>query len=293
MPVYDQGYRSYEARAPLRRFRAWPILRESLAGSWPGSWAGGLLAVPRQIAFFGLLLLPWVVAVGGLIYLYVLGQVRELGDRVPNGAVIFGYYLWVVSIFPFLATVFVGAGSIAEDLRSGGILLYLSRPLTRRDYVLGKLGGLVVVQLVVTLLPALLLYGGALAVLPARFAKWELAWIAPALVAQSLLAACAYGLVALALSALTRSTRVAGLAFFGGLTVLHILALLGVQLTHRPEAALLSVTAQLGVVRDALFGIPAAQPSLPWPLALLGLAAIGAGCVWILARRVRAVEVVT
>ena len=30
MPVYDQSYRSHQARAPLRRARFWPITREAL-----------------------------------------------------------------------------------------------------------------------------------------------------------------------------------------------------------------------------------------------------------------------
>ena len=44
-----------------------------------------------------------------------------------------------------------GAGLIANDLRTGAILVYLSRPLTRRDYVLGKLGVLMALNLSVTL----------------------------------------------------------------------------------------------------------------------------------------------
>ena len=30
MPIYDQGYRRYEARSPLHQVRFWPITREAL-----------------------------------------------------------------------------------------------------------------------------------------------------------------------------------------------------------------------------------------------------------------------
>ena len=47
---------------------------------------------------------------------------------------------------------------MANDLRTGAILAYLSRPLTRRDYVLGKLLVPLLLNLAVTLVPGLLLY---------------------------------------------------------------------------------------------------------------------------------------
>ena len=42
MPIYDQGYRRYQARGPLRRIRFWPITREALfnatAMSYPAAY---------------------------------------------------------------------------------------------------------------------------------------------------------------------------------------------------------------------------------------------------------------
>ena len=52
MPIYDQGYRRYEARGPLRRVRFWPISREALrlllvAAGLPGPDDAGLHPAPR------------------------------------------------------------------------------------------------------------------------------------------------------------------------------------------------------------------------------------------------------
>ena len=62
------------------------------------------------------------------------------------------------SASPCLLSIFGGAGLVANDLRTGAILVYLSRPLTRRDYVLGKLRVLLALNLSVTLVPGPLLY---------------------------------------------------------------------------------------------------------------------------------------
>jgi ABC-2 type transport system permease protein len=280
MPVYEQGYRRYEARQPLRPLRFWPITREALRG---------LLA---KKAFLLLLASAWLPALGFLVYLYVVTQFPEVGRQLPSDGRVFGRYLEAQQFFVLLSTVFAGAGLIAGDLRSGGILVYLSRPLTRRDYVLGKLGVLLCVQLFVTLVPGLLLYGAALALAPGHFARWELAWIGPGIVAQSLLTAFSFSLAALAVSSLVKSARAAGLLFFGGLMALGIVAGMLGAMSRRAEASLLSLPALLRTVGNALFGLSERGPRLPWSVALLALLLVGAGCLLILRARVRAVEVV-
>ena len=52
----------------------------------------------------------------------------------------------------------MGAGSIAADNRANALLVYLSKPITKGDYLLGKWVGLFLTMFIVTLLPALLFY---------------------------------------------------------------------------------------------------------------------------------------
>ena len=68
----------------------------------------------------------------------------------------------------------------------------------------GKLGVLLALNLAVTLLPGLMLYLVALSLAPDLFWKWSLAWIAPAVVAQSLAISIVMSLVALAVGARPR-----------------------------------------------------------------------------------------
>ena len=243
-----------------------------------------------------LMLTSWVPVLLWLIYLYVAsnvpGSVSGNAPRLPLDGQVFGHFLQTQEVFVFLITVFAGAGLIANDLRSGGILMYLSRPLTLRDYLVGKVSALVGLQLAVTLVPGLLLYAAALALTPERFAAWNLAWIAPALVLQSALIAGILSLLALAVSSIARSPRLAGLIFFGVLAVTDVLAAgLGLVLGHS-WPALISVRALLWQVDRALFGITESAPTLHWGIALAELAALAAGSLYVLRARIRAVEIV-
>ena len=280
MPIYEQTYRRYEARAPLRTVRFWPITREALR-----------LILARR-AFLGLLLVAWGQFLFRVIQIYVVTRLPEAGRVLPIDGRMFGQFLAIQTLFTLLLSIFGGAGLIANDLRTGAILVYLSRPLTRRDYVLGKLGVLMALNLSVTLVPGLLLYLIALALAPDQFAKWSLAWIGPAVVLHSLVTSLVMSLIALAVSSLSRSARVAGLGFFGLVFGLEIVRGVLRALYDRPESALLSVQADLQSLGNALFGITDRAFQLPWAYPALVLTAVSLACLAILRARVRAVEIV-
>ena len=280
MPIYDQGYRPYEARRPLRTLRFWPITREALR-----------LLLARR-AYLGLLIVSWLPLVARAIHLFAVTRFAEAQRVLPFDERTFGDFLNQQIGFALIITIFGGAGLIANDLRTGAILVYLSRPLTRRDYVLGKLGVLLALNLSVTLAPALLLYSIALSLASEEFLKLKLAWIAPAIVVQSIVVSLVLSLVALAISSLSKNARVAGLAFVGllvGLEVAHGV-LRGIY--HRPESALLSLQADLRAIGGALFGNTEHWLRFPWPYAALVLIAVAIACLATLRARVRAVEIV-
>jgi ABC-2 type transport system permease protein len=281
MPIYEQTYRKYEARAALRPVRFWPITREALR----------LILAKR--AFIGLLLAACIPFVVRVVQIYVVTRFPEANRVLPVDGRLFGEFLSQQIVFTVLLSIFGGAGLIANDLRTGAILVYLSRPLTRRDYVLGKLGVLMGLNLAVTLVPGLVLYLIGLALAPELFLKWELAWIGPAVVFQAFLIALSVSLLVLAVSALSRSARVAGLAFVGLFIGLEIVRRVLVNIADRPEAQVLSLRNNLRVVGNLIFGIterggvpvPAVYP--PVVLVLVAL-----GCLAVLRARVRAVEIV-
>ena len=115
----------------------------------------------------------------------------------------------------FLITLVVGAGSIAADNKANALIVYLSKPITKSDYLLGKWMGVFLTVYAVALAPALLLY--AFCALSYRnqgfftnepHLLWRIVFAAamPALVHASLITG---------ISAWSKSPRTAGLAYAG------------------------------------------------------------------------------
>jgi hypothetical protein len=279
--IHDQGYRRYEARGPLRQLRFWPITREALR-----------LVLTRK-AFLALLAMAWVQLVFRAVQIWVVTQYPQAGRLLPIDGRLFGEFLSAQVPFVLFVMVFGGAGLIASDLRTGAILVYLSRPLTRRDYVFGKLSALLLLGLFVTLLPGLLLYLVGLALAPGQYLASELWWIAPAILLQSLVVVLPLGLLALASSSLTRRPIVAGLGFFGLFMGLEMARGVLRLIFDQRWATLLSLQADLRSIGAALFGNALRRfEAVPWHEASLALLAASAVCLLVLRARVRAVEIV-
>jgi ABC-2 type transport system permease protein len=279
VPIYEQSYRRYQAREPLKEIRFWPIAREAL---------GSILA---KRAFLLLLVASWLPFLFRVLQIVAVRQLPQFRPMLPVDATLFGEFLNGQVVFALLLSIFGGAGLVANDLRTGAILVYLSRPLTRRDYVLGKLTVLLALNLSATLVPGLLLYAAALALMPETFAAGSLGWIAPAVVAQSLLVSLATGLFVLAISAVSRSARVAGLTFVLLWVGLGIVGTILGEALDAPLAALVSLEGDMRLVGNALFGM-AARDAVHWSWAVVTLLALAGGCLLVLRARVRAVEVV-
>jgi ABC-2 type transport system permease protein len=280
MPIYEQTYRRYEARQPLRQVRFWPITREALRLVLARRW------------FLGLLIIAWVPFLVRVVQIYVVTRFPEAGRVLPVDGRLFGEFLGQQLLPSLFVTIFAGAGLVANDLRTGAILVYLSRPLTRRDYVTGKLLVVFLLILSITFVPGMLLYLVALSLAPDQFLKWELAWIGPAIVLYCAVIALALSLAVLAVSSLSRSARVAGLGFFGLIMGLEAIYNVLRQAFDRPEAAVLSIMNNLQAIGRALFGLTLRRYVLPWPWAAIALALVALGCLAILRARVRAVEIV-
>ena len=281
MPIYDQGYRRYEARSALHQVRFWPITREALR----------LILMKR--AFLGLLVVSFVPLLWYLGRTYLVTRVPDVAKVLPADGRMFGEFLNIQIGFTLLLSIFGASGLIANDLRTGAILVYLSRPLTQRDYIAGKLLVPLTLNLAVTLVPGVVLYAAVLALAPEIFLKWELAWILPAVLAHAATVSLVVSLLVLAISSLSKSARVAGISFFGLVAGLEMVRAVLQNAFNRKEAVLLSLQADLQALGVALFGVVDRQLDIWWGWPLLVLAAVSLGCLAVLRSRVRAVEIVT
>ena len=278
MPIHDQGYRRYAGRREPHGRRWWVIAR------------AGIVERLRERLFLGLLLFAWSPFLVRAVQLYVSSNFTQAGFLAPTPET-FREFLDQQSIFVFIVTAYVGAGLIANDRRANALQIYLSKPLTRLEYVTGKLVTLVVFLVAVTFVPAILLlllqmmFAGSAAFIRANL------FLIPAITLFSLIQVLLSAFTMLALSSLSKSRRFvammyAGIVFFTAAMYQALGAITGSR-----AWAWISPEDTLDIIANAIFRVPD-PPPMPVPAALLTVVLLIAGSVWILERRVRGVEVV-
>jgi len=279
MPIYDQGYRRYQGRREPHGHTWWVIAR------------AGILNMVRQRRFLGLLLFAWGPFIVRAVQLYVASNVPQ-ATFLAATAETFREYLDQQAIFVFFVTIFVGAGLIANDRRANALQIYLSKPLARTEYIVGKLVTLLVFLVGVTWVPAILLlllqimFAGNTAFVTRNL------YLFPAITLFSLLQVFTSAFAMLALSSMSKSSRFVGVMYAGIIfftaAMYHALR----AMTGSSAFAWLSPQDCLDIIGNAIFRTRSGY-AVPVPVAFLSIAAIIGGSILILERRVRGVEVVT
>lgn len=278
MPIHDQGYRRYQgARTP--RGRAWAVITTA-----------GLRAFFGKRAFLALLLLSWLPFVVRTVQMYAAANVPQMAFMAPT-AETFRQFMSQQDPFVFFVTVYVGAGLIANDRRANALQIYLSKPISRGDYVLGKMAILMSFLLMVTWLPATVLllvqvsFAGSL-----TFLKSNL-YLFRAITVLSLVEATMVSAAMLALSSLSNNSRFVGILYAG--LIFFSDALFGVlrAVTGESRLSWVSFGNNLAQIGDAMFRVPL-RYSTPWPVSLLMVVVLVVASGMILEKRVRGVEVI-
>jgi len=278
MPIHDQGYRRYGGvrAAPGR---AWSVIARA-----------GIRTMLARRLFLGLLLASWVQFFVRAVLIYLSTSVPQASFLAPD-ARSYRQFLEIQEIFMFFIAVYAGAGLIANDRRANALQIYLSKPLTRIEYVFGKLAVLVTFLLLVTWVPAI-----ALLLVQIMFSGsfqfvLDNAFLFPAITLFSFIQVSAVAMAMLALSSLSNSSRFVGILYAA--LIFFSQAIYGVMLliTRNSGLAWLSMPSNLAQIGDAIFGLPL-RYRMPVPVAFLAVAALIAASIFILERRVRGVEVV-
>jgi ABC-2 type transport system permease protein len=278
MPIHDQGYRRYGGqRAP--RGRAWAVIAKS-----------GIRTRLGQRAFLALLLLSWLPFLVRAVQLYAAANLPQAAFLAPTPG-LFRQFLEQQGIFVFFLTVYGGAGLIAHDRRANALQIYLSKPVTRAEYVFGKLAILMAWLLMVTWVPAILLLAVQIAFAGnVEFFRGNL-YLFPAITMFAFLEVITVSTAMLALSSLSNSSRYVGILYAALLFFSE--ALFGVLrlVAGNTRLSWISVPFDLNQVGDAIFRLPLRYDT-PWPLSLAVLVLLVAASGFVLERRVRGVEVI-
>ena len=202
----------------------------------------------------------------------------------------FATYLGIQAALSFVLTAFVGPGLISGDLANRALPLYLSRPFTRAEYVIGKMSVLLMLLSLITWVPGLILFG-AQGVMGGREWLSHNVWVAWAVFAGSWIWILVISLLALALSAWVKWRIAAGALL---LAVFFVAAGFGEAINAVLEVhwgRLINLMYLFATVWNRLFRTRETF-EISEASAWLMLGLICAACLALLNRKLRAFEVV-
>lgn len=199
------------------------------------------------------------------------------------------------SMFAILIMAWYGAGLIAEDRRLGAHLLYFARPLTRRDYLLGKLLVVGAFGLLVTLGPGLVICVVAAFASPHWSFVTEQGSVILHTIAFGLLWTIVVSSVVLAISSLLERRTLALVATFGCFMLSQGVASLLALLQRDHRWLMLAPIDNLRRIAVSMFAITGFMSRrYDWDVrgSWAAVALLLAACWTILFRRVKRMEVV-
>jgi ABC-2 type transport system permease protein len=293
--VYKRSYRPYAGPLTSERWRFLVVARYALQE---------LVESRVLMAFVVMCLFPFLAEAVG-IYVANSEAARALlhvsGNPDPMRTEFFAATLTVQGTLAFILTAWVAPVLVSPDLVNGALPLYLSRPFSRTEYLLGKAVALLALLSLVTWVPGLTLFAlqAGLAESGWLSANLRVAW-ATFLGAGIWIAVLT--LLGLSLSAWIRWRLVASTALFGVFFMGSAFGEVWREVLRDSWGRLANLPYLIGVVWIDLFGIVTtpqvarearAFGELPTWAAWAGLLATCALCLWLLDKRLRAREVVS
>jgi len=277
VPIHDQGYRRY--RGGKAGGRAWLVIMKT-----------GIRTMLSDKKFIVLLAAAWLQFLVRAVQFYIAANFSQAAVIAPK-AETFRDFFDKQDIFVYILTVTLGSRLIAQDRRVNALQIYLAKPLTRAEYIFGKLGILASFLLFVTWVPAILLLGvqvvfaGNFEFLTAN------AYLFPAITLYAAIEVAMTSTTMLALSSLSTNSRFVGIMYTG--LIFFSLALYNVLrfITGSTRLSWVAFGNNLTQLGDVIFRVtPHFQT--PWPVSLLMVVVLIAASALVLERRVRGVEII-
>lgn len=297
MPVYDHRYRGWSGERRSGRFRIWTVARFALGDLWKSRLALLLfiVALLPPLFFAGMIYLASNVEMLTAVGFNVVGPGVDASWMAIDKEPFFWFLVWQSS-FAFFLSAFIGPTLVAPDLAHNALPLFLSRPLSRSDYILGKLLVLLLPLSAVTWIPGLLLLGlqTSLAGTGWLGEHWRLV---PAVVFGSWIWILLLAVLAIAISAWVKWRPVATGILFGIFILGEAFGKAIEEIAGFRWGKLLAIDDVVQTIWASLFGgidfLGREYPENPLPVAScwLMLGCILAAAVWMLHRKVRACEV--
>jgi len=270
----------------------------------------------RSKIFTAFFVLSFVFPLGCAILIYLHHNVNALAgmnwnvrDLLPIDAGFFRFYVVWQGITGFFLAMLVGPQQVSRDLTNNALPLYLCRPFTRSEYVVGKMSIVVILLSAITWVPGLILF-----LLQSYLEGWswfaDNIWMASAIFLGSLVWIVLLALMSQAISAWVKWRLAARAVLLGVFFIPTIFAEVINEIFQTRWAHLFDLRALIGNVWSGLFGTfvrqvvedrefrngrivaTAFRTEPPLWASWFMLFLICAFCLWLLSRKVRAYEVV-
>ena len=303
MAVYERSFKRY-------------------AGKLTPEWSRFLI-IPRHAfrdvfksklftAFFVICFVPLLVE-AVLIYLHhnvnALAILKvNVTELVPIDGSFFQTFVGIQGGFAFFVALLIGPPLVSRDLRNNALPLYLCRPFSRAEYVLGKMSVVLILLSAITWVPQLLLFAFQSYLEGATWFVNNL-WLANAILIGSLVWILLLTLLTQAISALVKWRVIASALLLGIFFIPSVFGEVINNLFMTRWGNIVSLGALIGNVYSGLFGtfeqvtrravyfdgsvereIVLSQPPL-W-CSWAALFVVCAVCLALLSRKVKAYEVI-
>jgi len=223
MPIFDQGYQHWNGQLSSQLWRWWAVTRNGIRMQFRSKLTKFCLVscFGPALALAAFMILWSLFEQGNATIRTLLNFLPDdlknlpANYRVTMWTLAYHFFFYVQTFLLMILVLLVGPGLISKDLRFNALPLYLSRPLRRWEYFLGKLGVIMFFVLLVTAAPAV--FAWVLGVLFSLklsifFEVLPLLW---GILLVSLIISVVYGLWMLALSSLSRNSRYVAMMWFG------------------------------------------------------------------------------
>lgn len=248
MAVYEQTYKPYTGKLTPEGSRFLIIPRHTLRGVFNSK---------LFTAFYVICFLPLLIE-AVLIYLHhnvTALAIMNLNARelIPIDGTFFQYFVNIQGGFAFFVALLVGPPLVSRDLRNNALPLYLCRPFSRTEYVMGKMSVLLILLSWITWVPQLLMFLFQSYLEGFAWFRSNL-WIASAIIIGGLVWILLLGLLSQTVSALLKWRIVASGAMLGLVFIPSVFAGIVNFIFQTHWANIISLFGLMGNVTAGLFG---------------------------------------
>jgi ABC-type transport system involved in multi-copper enzyme maturation permease subunit len=290
MAVYKRTYKAYSGGLTP----AWS--RFSVLSRY------GLATLFDSRPFTAYTMLCFIPFLFGLCFIYVINNpaaqaIFKVGsDHFKVDNIWFLGFLGIETGMGFILAVWGGPGMITKDFANHSVQLYLSRPLSRSEYVFGKASVLASLLSCTTWIPALILFF-VQAQLQGHGWLWQNLWMAGSIVLASILWIAVISLLSMAVSVWVKWRIAASALMLAVFFVLPILGFATNQILRTQWGRVIDLSYVTTIVWSHLFRLTEINrhggdlDAIPLWAAWASLLSVCAFCFWLLDRKLRAREV--